>query len=80
MKCKFTDCLEPKTERVCVVCKNIAHHVCSNEYLYLRDISSSETQVFCGEACVITFFNRDERTQSEKRNINIVIDGKYILY
>src|SRR5689334_18297437 len=51
MKCRFESCPQPTTLRDCVVCFGPAHHVCSNEFLFLHVIELEDGAVFCSSEC-----------------------------
>lgn len=63
--CKFQDCPKSNTSRACSQCNGIAHHLCSNMYLFDKGIElSGESKQFCSSTCADMYIFEDKDMNS----------------
>ena len=50
MICKLLGCDGNMESRMCMICKGVSHHVCSNEYVLSTRLSTIKTKYYLNQS------------------------------
>ena len=72
MFCKFIECDGTLVSRECFICKEVSHHLCSNEFLYSLNLEVESHISLCSRECVDSYFSCNNNEECNDKVINNV--------